>query len=166
MRKTRIAEWVLSLVTSPERAASTIGDLMEDGVTRGALWFWTGVGRTALSTLWRTFVPGWPRILGLAGRGLLLELLGMIAMIAIPVLAPAVLTGVSVGLGHPTLFVPPDRLLDAFWWAGFVCASFGVGWWMARRAPEQELAACLALIAVELVTSAAIGMAFEIRQTS
>ena len=29
MRKASIAEWILSLVTTPERAAATVGDLLE-----------------------------------------------------------------------------------------------------------------------------------------
>jgi hypothetical protein len=167
MRKTQIAEWILSLVTSPERAASTIGDLMEDGATRNALWFWMCVGRTALSSLWRTFVPGWPRLIALAGLGVLLEFLGMIAVFVIPGLVSATLTGMSIPSGHPVLFsavLTPARLLF-IWNAGFACVDFGVSWWMARRSPKQEFAACVALIAAGLVTSAATRMAFEIHRT-
>jgi hypothetical protein len=56
MRSASLAEWLLSLVTTPERASSTIGDLMEDVVARGRLWFWSSVIRTFLSTLWRSLL--------------------------------------------------------------------------------------------------------------
>ena len=39
MREARLAEWILSLVTAQERAASTVGDLLEERLTRGRFWF-------------------------------------------------------------------------------------------------------------------------------
>jgi hypothetical protein len=56
MHSASLAEWLLSLVTTPERASSTVGDLMEDLVARGPLWFWSSVIRTFLSLLWRSLL--------------------------------------------------------------------------------------------------------------
>jgi hypothetical protein len=39
MRKAVVAEWSLSLVTPPDRAASGVGDLLEQSATRGTPWF-------------------------------------------------------------------------------------------------------------------------------
>ncbi len=56
MHNINIAEWILALVTTRDRAASTVGDLAEGAATRGAVWFWSGVLRTAASLLWRDIV--------------------------------------------------------------------------------------------------------------
>src|ERR1035437_2113127 len=53
MHSVHIAEWILALVTTRDRAASTVGDLTEGAATRGVVWFWCGVLRTAASLLWR-----------------------------------------------------------------------------------------------------------------
>jgi hypothetical protein len=55
MHSASFAEWMLSLVTTSERASSTVGDLMEDVPARGWRWFWLSVIRTALSIIWCTF---------------------------------------------------------------------------------------------------------------
>ncbi|HEY1501072.1 MAG TPA: hypothetical protein VGF88_15960 [Acidobacteriaceae bacterium] len=43
MKGTRIAERLLSCVTTPARAASQVGDLLELSRSRGTLWFWRAV---------------------------------------------------------------------------------------------------------------------------
>jgi hypothetical protein len=53
MTKSRIAEWILSQVLPPDRAASTVGDWMEDVDKRGNIWLWSCVFRTAIAGLWR-----------------------------------------------------------------------------------------------------------------
>ena len=53
MRSAIAAEWILSLVTAPDRAAATVGDLMEEGSAHGVGWFWSNVLRTASGHVWR-----------------------------------------------------------------------------------------------------------------
>jgi len=53
VRSGRVAEAVLSLVAPAERAASAVGDLMEDAGTRRRVWFWWAVARLAISLLGR-----------------------------------------------------------------------------------------------------------------
>lgn len=53
MSNIRFAEWILSLVSAPDRAVSTAGDLAEGMATYGAVWFWSAVARTAASHVWR-----------------------------------------------------------------------------------------------------------------
>lgn len=72
MHSTNIAEWLLALVTTRDRAASTIGDLTEGLATRGAVWFWSAVLRTAASLLWRDIAERPARLTGLAFLGLAL----------------------------------------------------------------------------------------------
>ena len=52
MRNANIAERILSLVTAPDRAAATVGDLIESRV--GALRFWSAIGSQILH---RTAMP-------------------------------------------------------------------------------------------------------------
>ena len=70
MHSIHIAEWILSLVTSRDRAASTVGDLMEQAADRGIVWFWSGILRTAASLLWRGVVENNARVARLAFVGL------------------------------------------------------------------------------------------------
>src|SRR5262245_48567683 len=56
MRKADIAEWILSFTTTTERAASTVGDLIEDSVPRGATWFWWSVAKTTTSMVWHELI--------------------------------------------------------------------------------------------------------------
>jgi hypothetical protein len=53
MRKHRLAEALLSLVGPADRAASAIGDLIEEEGGRGRFWFWRSVIPLWLSLLWR-----------------------------------------------------------------------------------------------------------------
>jgi hypothetical protein len=48
------AEWILSRVMPVDRAAAVVGDLAEDAVARGPLWFWCSVVRVAVSHFLRT----------------------------------------------------------------------------------------------------------------
>ena len=56
MRRDHLAERLLSLVGSPERAASAVGDLMEEAGARRRGWFWRSVARLWLSMLGRDLV--------------------------------------------------------------------------------------------------------------
>ena len=53
MRRDRLAETLLSLVGPADRAASAIGDLMEETGERGRFWFWRSVMGVWLSLLGR-----------------------------------------------------------------------------------------------------------------
>jgi len=67
--KTAIAEWILSQVLPPDRAASTVGDWMEDAAERGNLWFWSCVFRTTASCLWRDIAQSPATIAGVGLSG-------------------------------------------------------------------------------------------------
>ncbi len=68
MHSAAVAEWILSLVAPPDRAASTVGDLVEEASSRGTLWFWSCVLRTAGSHLWHDLTVSPLRMLDLAFR--------------------------------------------------------------------------------------------------
>ncbi|MBI5083989.1 MAG: hypothetical protein HZB13_05255 [Acidobacteria bacterium] len=142
MHSANAAEWVLRLVTSPERAASTVGDLLEESTGRNILWFWTSTLRTAachvLKDLW--------------------VFRGRMAWLAFSGLVEFVLLGMALGMvvirlwtdyfpyqyGPNSTYIPP--------W-GFYCiiaamvtaVPLMVGWEIASRSRGRELAAALAL---------------------
>jgi hypothetical protein len=157
MRNAQLAEWILSLVTSSDRAASTVGDLMENSAIRGAFWFWIGVLRTAFSLLWKEFSGEPARMMGLAARGFLLQ--GVLILAS--VICIAFVAGVFWGVTGAPSKLPPE--ISPIVWALFGVVSWGlipfqVGRWLARRSPERELAPCLAFIIFDLAVSGVLGL--------
>jgi hypothetical protein len=138
MHNDNIAESILALVTSRDRAASTVGDLTEGAATRGVFWFWSGVLRTAASLLWRDIAGRPARVTGLA-------FLGLAVYIAID-LAFAGLSGIAffwaaIASGH-------QLSLDSIGWklwfiTPVLISSLLIGRMLAYWAPRRELAACV-----------------------
>ncbi len=139
MHNMNVAEWILALVTTDDRAASTVGDLMEEMAPRGVLWFWSGVFRTAASLLCRNVAEQPARLIGLA-------FLGLAVYIGID-LAFAGLSGFAffqsaMASGHPLHL---DSIGWQLWFAlPVVVSSLFIGRMLAHWAPGRELAACVA----------------------
>ncbi len=70
MHNSYIAEWILTLITSRDRAEAVVGDLTEKAAARGLFWFWSGVLRTTASLLWRAVTENNARVARLAFVGL------------------------------------------------------------------------------------------------
>ena len=87
MRNVQIAESILSLVTSRDRALSTAGDLTEQAAVRGVSWFWSSVLRTAGSYVWQTFTESPLHLTAVAFVGFVVGLFGASVMAAITGLA-------------------------------------------------------------------------------
>ena len=143
MHKDRIAEWILRLVTTPERAATTVGDLMESAGQHGGFWFWSNLVQTALAMLWNSFAAEPGRFLKLGIRGSLRAYL-FANLAQLGAVAGFMLVG---GVFH-MLFGPPGpfRLADGIrgWvlWVYYlaifgapVLVQFRAGIWAARKAP-------------------------------
>jgi hypothetical protein len=149
MLKVRIAEWMLSLVLDPERSAAAVGDLIEEG-SGGALQFSISASRIFISGLLRSFVTDWPRIVRLAGWGVLLNFGGMLVMIAV-IIGLAALFGFLEGfLWSPSrsaiAYIP---LIGTILGVAVVCPiEFHVGKLIARRSPGQEIAVGLLAILI------------------
>ncbi len=138
MHRVNIAEWILALVTTRDRAASTAGDLTEASETHGVAWFWSGVLRTAASLLWRD-VAGQPaRLIGLA-------FLGLGVYIAIDLvfagLTGVVFFGATIATGNALHWGPIGWRL----WitVPVVVSSVLIGRLLAHWAPGRELAGCI-----------------------
>jgi hypothetical protein len=161
MRNARLAAWILSLVTTPERASATVGDLLEDRLHAAALRFWGAVLFAALSQLWRDVVAHPKRMAVLAVYGVFLELLlsfvvaaaVLVVLSAIALVASGVNPGtqltVTVGPIMPLGIVTAGTIVG---WALGLVAQFQVGRVLAKRSPGRELAPCVAttLLAVTI----------------
>jgi hypothetical protein len=150
MHKDRIAEWILEQVTTRERASSTVGDLMESAATRGTAWFWSNVLRTAGSQVWRGMTADPVFMIGLAFRGLLLNL-------ALSLLCLAGFLFIY-GLAYSVLAVDLRKgwIVLGLGLGAVVLAQFQSGRWAGRRAPGRELSSGLALILLSTILAGPI----------
>lgn len=154
MHSARAAEWILSLVLPPDRAASTVGDWLEDAKYRGSVWFWSCVLRTVLSRIGSDFAENPLFLVGLGLRGWLYSLwllvgtaFGLFVPVCILVAASMMIGVLAAPLNwHPSLpFHVPTQILGAvIAQAWFGWCEFQAGRWIARRAPGRELAAGIA----------------------
>jgi hypothetical protein len=148
MLKAKVAEWILSLTTTHDRATSTAGDLIEESSTRGALWFWSSLLRTTLALIWRAWTDAPLQMTGFAVRACLIQF-GVFLVAAV---------GVGIGSVFGWFSLSPQSLATTAEAATFVVVAlavmagdFQVGRWIARRAPQRELAACIGYIVVRTV---------------
>ena len=128
MRKAGIAEAILSLTTSRDHAASIAGDLVQQAPLRGAMWFWGSLVRTTASLTLKAFTEAPVRVTGLALLGLFLQMFYMI-VIQVPIVL------LHLGIGRRSVESPGWEYMFAF-----LVASYFIGKWLARRAPQKELA--------------------------
>ena len=135
MHKAAIAEWMLSLVTNRGSAAAITGDLVESSEP----WFWVSVIRTVFSFSMRDLAADPSRFTRVALKGFGFLLLWQILFLLVGVIAIV------------QLFPLHDRDVPfAFYLMADVAASqFLVGRSVAKRAPQHELSAWLALAIAE-----------------
>lgn len=160
MRGDCIAEWILSLVVVRDRAASAVGDLMEDAVAHGPLWFWESVVRTALAFLWRSLAEAPLRLAGFAVAGWFAYMMASLILWLGGYVAVILLWGMGYFLTHHTgLELLSNILRIRFDWpppppavthwveplAIYVLAPLQVGRWAARCSPGREVAVCAAM---------------------
>jgi hypothetical protein len=130
MRDTARAETLLSLFTSPARAAAIAGDLTEERKERGSVWFWLRVVSITLA-LWRGAGEEAPlRVLALTTAGC--------ALITAPALGGAAAVGLFPQLiGSPVSWIA----LSLCWWGG----ALSTGASLVAIAPRRGMAACATL---------------------
>ena len=140
MRKAGIAEAILSLTTSRDHAASIAGDLVQQAPFKGATWFWGSLVRTTASLTWKAFAEAPVRVTGLALLGLFLQMFYML-VIQVPIVL------LHLGLSTARRPVPSQPAEFNFaatagweYMFAFLVASYFIGKWLARRAPQKELA--------------------------
>ncbi|MGD1073737.1 MAG: hypothetical protein ABSB15_26805 [Bryobacteraceae bacterium] len=148
MRKARIAEWMLSQVLTRERAASAVGDWMEDMDERGSAWFWSCVLRTANSRVWSDLTESPHQMAGLAFRAYLrlwAYLVTYCLVLSVVLLIGMLVVGaIRDGSKLPALSFP-DPAVNPLVSGLLAFVNFRAGQWIAQRAPGREVAASLAL---------------------
>lgn len=72
MLNSSLAEELLSLLTSEERAESIVGDLEEEARRHGRAWFWISLGGVAAALFFKAFGCARASTLGLLAAGLVL----------------------------------------------------------------------------------------------
>jgi len=80
MPKEELAERMLEMVTTSQRAASIVGDLLEEASSRSALWFWLSLLRIFISHLLHDLRIHWIRMIWLSFSGFLEFLILMIML--------------------------------------------------------------------------------------
>jgi hypothetical protein len=155
MRSTRVAEWVLAQVTSRERAAAVIGDLLEKVPARGQLWFWWSVVTTAVALVWRDVAASPMRMLRLGFAAFLLQFVLVLPLSVVAFITFAVIA--AVNHRPPTVPFAPDwpAVVYVVVWCVVALIQFAVGRWLARRSPDHELAPCVAYSILGLTFSLA-----------
>jgi len=132
---------MLSLVTTPDRAASTVGDLIEDPATGGTIRFWSSIMFTVVALLWRDLAASPRRMTGLALYGLVLQF--FFAFLFLLVMIGA---GMVFGRDSRTFAqFDPSALPGAIGITLFtLTAQYQIGRALAKRAPGHELTPCVA----------------------
>jgi len=151
MRKAELAELILSLATSQDRAATIVGDLLEQDD-----WFWISVLRTAVAQMWLQFRTAPLALAGIAIRGMFAEfgflLLACLTLLLLLWIAVSVLL-VSF---HSRLPAPVTPWLAYF--LSNLVVPFQLGRWIARRYPGKEAAASVTLSTMHAVVNVCAGL--------
>ena len=163
MRSEQLAQRILSLVVSSDRAEAVVGDLVEATASRGPTWFWTSLARVVTASLcqdvWRAplrFV-GFAAISWFVYMSVSLVLIGVGIASSFPLWAVAYVfsnhTGVELltdglgvrvewGMPAPGLMRAVELVMLAAA-APFVTGRLAACWW-----PQRELAAALVMSAI------------------
>ena len=138
MRKARFAEWLLRSVTTPERAASTAGDLVESAPERGDMWFWSCLLRTVGAQMWRGVASNPHAMLWLVLRAWGMGFIYALGCRYLRAIADLISIAIQ---GH--------RLTGGLSWMtgmiGAITVQILMGRWIANQASEQGMSAGLAL---------------------
>jgi hypothetical protein len=139
MRRARIAEWILRLVTTQGRAAATVGDLLE--ICPNALWFWVTVARTGAAAIVSDFRAEPARMIWIGLSGWLLQAGGF--------------TLLGLSFNAVSLNVPLRWMqLSINLYTVLLCTMVGAR--AAKRGPGVELAACCSIAITDVAINAAI----------
>lgn len=137
MRKADIAEGILSLTTTPQRAAATAGDLMEEASARGVVWFWSSLFRTTATLAWRNFSEAPWSLTMLAMKSMWFTCLYMIvALLCVMIVNLAISIGASPDFPFNETLNSSDV---ASMTLAYLASSFMMGKWLAKKAPYREL---------------------------
>ena len=166
MRSTQIADALLMLVTSRERAVTTVGDLLEESSGRAGLWFWSSILRTAISQFWRGITSESWYLAGLALRAVVLNfalwVASFVGFVACGTLIFGALQAMGVVHGNSASF---PRAAEAYFTVLGLAIQFQLGRWLARRAADCALGACVMFVAEWSIATAILSAAILVWST-
>src|SRR5580704_13578947 len=146
MPEPRLAERMLSLVVTPDRAASIVGDLVEaSGGRTPLISVWISVARIGISLLWKDVSASPGRTLYLVTAGAFMNV-SFLAPFGLAFFSLAIFLGLlGSTLLHRDVTIAVHPLLACLMICAAVPAPFMTGRWIARRSQGRELAPCLVL---------------------
>jgi hypothetical protein len=161
MLEPRLAERMLSLVVSSDRAASIVGDLVEasPGGRTPRISVWISVARIGISLLWKdvSASPGCTLYLATAGAFMNVSFL---APFGLAFFSLAIFLGLlGSTLLHRDVTIAVHPLLACLMICAAVPAPFMTGRWIARRSQGRELAPCIVLTILAFATWGAFCLA-------
>jgi hypothetical protein len=162
MPEPRLAERMLSLVVTPDRAASIVGDLVEasPGGRMPRISLWISVARIGLSLLWKDVSASPGRTLYLATAGAFMNV-SFLAPFGAAFFSLAIVLAFLVStLLHRDVTIAVNDLLACVMISAAVPAPYMTGRWIARRSQGRELAPCLVLTILAFAACGAFRLAF------
>jgi hypothetical protein len=97
MHSIHIAEWILRLVVSEDRAESTAGDLVETSAGQSSVWFWWSILRTTGAFVLRGLTED---PIGVAGAGFWGVVVDVVAQALVAVCTGVMLFVAALSTGH------------------------------------------------------------------
>ena len=162
MPEPRLAERMLSLVVTPDRAASIVGDLVEasPGGRTPRISVWISVARIGISLLWKDVSASPGRTLYLATAGAFMNV-SFLAPFGAAFFSLAIILGfVGSTLLHRDVTIAVHPLLAGLVISGAVPTPYMTGRWIARRSQGRELTPCLVLTLLAFAAWGAFCLAF------
>src|ERR1700722_9831997 len=162
MLEPRLAERMLSLVVSSDRAASIVGDLVEasPGGRTPRISVWISVARIGISLLWKDVSASPGRTLYLATAGAFMNV-SFLAPFGLAFFSLAILLGLlGSTLLHRDVTIAVYPLLACLMICAAVPAPFMTGRWIGRRSQGRELAPCVVLTILAFAACGAFCLAF------
>jgi hypothetical protein len=134
---------MLSLVVTPDRAASIVGDLVEASPSGRAPWI--SVACIAISLLWKDVSARPGRMLYLATAGAVMNFMFVAPFGGVIFFLGIVFVELGVMLLHHDVEIAVHTLLVCLAPCVAIPVPFMTGRWIARRSPGKELAPCFVL---------------------
>jgi hypothetical protein len=162
MPEPRLAERILSLVVTPDRATSIVGDLVEasPGCRTPRMSVWTSVARIGISLLWKDVSASPGRTLYLATAGAFMNV-SFLAPFGLAFFSLATVLGfLGSQLLHRDVTIAVDPLFACLVISAAVPTPYMTGRWIGRRSQGRELAPCLVLTILAFAAWGAFCLAF------